>query len=431
MHYNFISYLLMVSHLGLKGILLMIAFVYVATQAKAIEKDSIRHWGFTVSVMKSEIIALDKNQRKYLKEKENGSVALELNHINLPSDHDSYAKGFNYPSLSIGLRYTMNNRVRFHRTPDLAWDKIEEVPYDSRLGNTLSLYGTFQRAIHRNKHWETSYSLSGGVGYTNKWYNKDNNIDNDFIGTPILIYFGAGIHQTYRFAREWGVRASLEFVHHSNGALYRPNKGSNCVGPSVGIVYYPYYETFIREHDSFKSAPFKKFLYLDLTAGIGAKTLVEDWQITQFRTPKTDPNYRTGDFKRYATYSLQANLMYRYARRWASGIGIDAFYNTYAPHIEQLERKEGNIIDCKPWSFGIAGKHETFFHNLSVNVALGTYLYRRMGSIDRELGGRIYERIGVNYSFPSLNGLKLGINVKAHTTKADFTELVITYPLRL
>ena len=430
MHYNFISYLLMVSHLGLKGILL-IAFVYVATQAKAIEKDSIRHWGFTVSVMKSEIIALDKNQRKYLKEKENGSVALELNHINLPSDHDSYAKDFNYPSLSIGLRYTMNNRVRFHRTPDLAWDKIEEVPYNSRLGNTLSLYGTFQRAIHRNKHWETSYSLSGGIGYTNKWYNKDNNIDNDFIGTPVLIYFGAGIHQTYRFAREWGVRASLEFVHHSNGALYRPNKGSNCVGPSVGIVYYPYYETFIREHDSFQSALFKKFLYLDLTAGIGAKTLVEDWQITQFRTPKTDPNYRTGDFKRYATYSLQANLMYRYARRWASGIGIDAFYNTYAPHIEQLEQKEGNNIDCKPWSFGIAGKHETFFHNLSVNVALGTYLYRRMGSIDRELGGRIYERIGVNYSFPSLNGLKLGINVKAHTTKADFTELVITYPFRL
>lgn len=430
MHYNLISYLLMVSHLGLKGILL-IAFVYVATQAKAIEKDSIRHWGFTVSVMKSEIIALDKNQRKYLKEKENGSVALELNHINLPSDHDSYAKDYNYPSLSIGLRYTMNNRVRFHRTPDLAWDKIEEVPYDSRLGNTLSLYGTFQRAIHRNRHWETSYSLSGGIGYTNKWYNINNNIDNDFIGTPILIYFGAGIHQTYRFAREWGVRASLEFVHHSNGALYRPNKGSNCLGPSVGIVYYPYYETFIREHDSFKSAPFKKFLYLDITAGIGAKTLVEDWQITQFRTPKTDPNYRTGDFKRYATYSLQANLMYRYARRWASGIGIDAFYNTYAPHIEQLERKEGNIIDCKPWSFGIAGKHETFFHNLSVNVALGTYLYRRMGSIDRELGGRIYERIGVNYSFPSLNGLKLGINVKAHTTKADFTELVITYPFRL
>lgn len=430
MYYNFISYLLMVSHLGLKGILLIV-FANAVIQAKAIEKDSIRHCGFTVSVMKSEIIALDKNQRKYLKEKENGSVALELNHINLPSDHDSYAKDYNYPSLSIGLRYTMNNRVRFHRTPDLAWDKIEEVPYDSRLGNTLSLYGTFQRAIHRNKHWETSYSLSGGIGYTNKWYNKDNNIDNDFIGTPLLIYFGAGIHQTYRFAREWGVRASLEFVHHSNGALYRPNKGSNCVGPSVGIVYYPYYETFIREHDSFKSAPFKKFLYLDLTAGIGAKTLVEDWQITQFRTPKTDPNYRTGDFKRYATYSLQANLMYRYARRWASGIGIDAFYNTYAPHIEQLEQKEGNNIDCKPWSFGIAGKHETFFHNLSVNVALGTYLYRRMGSIDRELGGRIYERIGVNYSFPSLNGLKLGINVKAHTTKADFTEVVITYPFRL
>ena len=123
--------------------------------------------------------------------------------------------------------------------------------------------------------------------------------------------------------------------------------------------------------------------------------------------------------------------MCRYARRWASGIGIDAFYNTYAPHIEQLELNNGNTINCKPWSIGIAGKHEIFYNNLSLNVSLGSYLYRRMGTIDRELGGRIYERVGVNYSFPSLNGLKFGINVKAHFTKADLTEIIITYPLRI
>lgn len=412
-------------------ITLLIVCINVIIQAETIGKDSIKHWGFTANVMKSKVIALDKNQRKYLKENNNGSIAVELNHIHLPSDNNLYAKDFNYPSLSIGLRYTLNNSICFHRSPDYAWSKIEEVPYNSHLGNTLSLYGTFQRAIHRNQHWETSYSLSGGVGYTNKWYNKYNNIDNDFIGTPFLIYFGAGIHQTYRFSSEWGVRASLEFVHHSNGALYHPNKGSNSVGPSIGIVYYPYYETLIGAHNCFKSTPFKKYFYLDFTVGVGAKTLVEDWQITQFRTSKSEPNYRTGNFKRYATYSLQANLMCRYARRWASGIGIDAFYNTYAPHIEQLELNSGNTINCKPWSIGIAGKHEIFYNNLSLNVSLGTYLYRRMGTIDRELGGRIYERVGVNYSFLSLNGLKFGINVKAHSTKADLTEIIITYPLRI
>ena len=412
-------------------ITLLIVCINVIIQAETIGKDSIKHWGFTANVMKSKVIALDKNQRKYLKENNNGSIAVELNHIHLPSDNNLYAKDFNYPSLSIGLRYTLNNSICFHRSPDYAWSKIEEVPYNSHLGNTLSLYGTFQRAIHRNQHWETSYSLSGGVGYTNKWYNKYNNIDNDFIGTPFLIYFGAGIHQTYRFSSEWGVRASLEFVHHSNGALYHPNKGSNSVGPSIGIVYYPYYETLIGAHNCFKSTPFKKYFYLDFTVGVGAKTLVEDWQITQFRTSKSEPNYRTGNFKRYATCSLQANLMCRYARRWASGIGIDAFYNTYAPHIEQLELNSGNTINCKPWSIGIAGKHEIFYNNLSLNVSLGTYLYRRMGTIDRELGGRIYERVGVNYSFLSLNGLKFGINVKAHSTKADLTEIIITYPLRI
>ena len=118
-------------------ITLFIAFANVVIQADVIEKDSIQHWGATLSVMKSKVIALDKNQRKYLKEGGNSSIALEFNHVYLPSDHNSFARDFNYPSLSIGLRYTMNGNVRFHRTTYFAWGKAEEVPYDYHLGNTL------------------------------------------------------------------------------------------------------------------------------------------------------------------------------------------------------------------------------------------------------------------------------------------------------
>ena len=63
----------MISHFGLKGILL-IASASVAMQAKAIVKDSIQHWGFTVIIMRSKVIDLDKNQRKDLKEEANGSI---------------------------------------------------------------------------------------------------------------------------------------------------------------------------------------------------------------------------------------------------------------------------------------------------------------------------------------------------------------------
>ena len=51
-----------------------------------------------------------------------------------------------------------------------------------------------------------------------------------------------------------------------------------------------------------------------------------------------------------------------------------------------------------------------------------------MGTWARELEAPYYERIGLNYSFPRLGGLKIGVNVKAHKTKADLTELLISYP---
>ena len=66
---------------------------------------------------------------------------------------------------------------------------------------------------------------------------------------------------------------------------------------------------------------------------------------------------------------------------------------------------------------------------LSLNVSLGFYLYRKMGTWTKELEKPYYERIGLNYGFPKLNGLKIGINVKAHRFKADLTELLVSYPI--
>jgi hypothetical protein len=53
-----------------------------------------------------------------------------------------------------------------------------------------------------------------------------------------------------------------------------------------------------------------------------------------------------------------------------------------------------------------------------------------MGCVARELEQPYYERIGVHYAFPRLCGLSVGLNVNAHRTKADFTELQLTVPIR-
>jgi len=176
--------------------------------------------------------------------------------------------------------------------------------------------------------------------------------------------------------------------------------------------------------------PFERYWYLGFSLGVGAKVPLEDWQLTQFQTPQSSPDYRTDDFKLYAAYSLQMDVMRRYARRWASGVGIDLFYGSYADHVASLDAAQGYTDRHSPWSMGIAAKHEVFYHRLSLALSLGFYLHRQMGHQAKIIEKPYYERIGLKYEIPRLGGLSIGCMVKAHLTKADYTELTLSYPLR-
>ena len=123
--------------------------------------------------------------------------------------------------------------------------------------------------------------------------------------------------------------------------------------------------------------------------------------------------------------------MYRYARRWASGLGLDVYYGSYYRHVRDLDCEAGKTCSHSPWSVGISAKHSVFYHNLSLDMALGVYLFRQMGASAKVIEKPYYERIGIFYSFPRLAGLRIGASVNAHFTKADLTEIIIGIPLRL
>lgn len=415
----------------IRQLLVYVAFSLFPFMVKAsTHPDSLRRWGVEISAMPGKVLAIDKYEKKWLHHTSNFSLAAELCRISLPADSNAFASDYDFPSLSIGLRYTFNCPVRMHRYSDPDWGMAEEVNYDSRLGNTLSLYLKFQRALARTRHWETSYSLSAGLGYSRKIYDKNNNIDDELIGTHALIYFGADLRQTYHIDSLWGITAGVGFVHHSNGALYRPNKGSNTVGITMGIAYTPYYYEILRSRH-FKTRFRDKCFFANFSAGLGGKALLEDWLKTQFHTSPDNPDYRTSDFHVYVAYSFSGDLMYRYARRWASGIGADMFYGSYASHVRRMDKEDGYSERHSPWSLGLAAKHNVYYGNLSLRMSLGYYLFREMGHNARQNETRYYERIGLHYSFPRLGGLTAGINVKAHKTKADFTELALSIPVIL
>ena len=64
---------------------------------------------------------------------------------------------------------------------DNPWGEAQPVNYTSKLGNFLTLYGTFNRPLYRSKYWQWGYYLGTGVGYTSLKYNQKNNIDNEYI----------------------------------------------------------------------------------------------------------------------------------------------------------------------------------------------------------------------------------------------------------
>ena len=400
-------------------VMLTLAFWPTVT-AKGADADSLRHWGFGVALNPNWQLALDEWVRGWLYDKEAFAVSVEAVHSALPADSSAIDADFGYPTIAVGLRYGYNHGVTMQ--------KPRTTEYFSHLGNTLTLYGTFSRPFFRNRHWEADYALGTGIGYNSLYYNKTDNIDNELIGSSLLIYFNAGLHLTYHPVPHWGIKAGVEFSHHSNGALARPNKGANSIGPSLALVYTPYYERTI--HTPIPNSQFPKYSFLDLSLGVGGKTLLEDWHRTQ-SLPETDPEYCTEDFTFYTAYSLHAKWMRRYARRWASGIGADVFYGSYANHVRDLDEQAGNDVPHSPWSVGLSASHNVYYHNASLQMTLGYYLYREMGSNAKEIEKPYYERIGLYYTFPTLSDLTLGVSLNAHKTKADFTELVISYPIKL
>lgn len=410
-------------------ILFLISFLPVALEAA--ERDTLRRFGAEVYAVPATVLSIDEYQKKFMVKNPTASFCAAITYSALPKDSDDYAADYGYPTFSFGLRYSDHHRVRMHREKDSEWGSYVPVDYESRLGDIITAYASFNRPLLRTRRWEIDYMLSMGVGYSHKKYNNRDDIDNLLIGSRWLVYFGAGAHVTYHFAREWGIRAGIDYYHHSNGGMNMPNKGVNVLGPSIGIVYQPYYEEVVSHRYDFRPGAFQRYWYLNFSAAAGIKALNEEFQLTQFYSSTESPDYCKNDFRKYVTWSAQADLMYRYARRWASGVGFDVFYGRYTDDVKEMEKNWKQADRYSRWSLGIAAKHEVFYHQWSIAMSIGWYLFRHQGFKPEALEQPYYERVGLYYTFSHLGNLRVGFNVKAHRTRADYTEMCLSIPIVL
>lgn len=395
--------------------------------------DTLHHWKMEVSAMPGRLISTDRWQKEWMKEKNNMAYDVRVSFRTLPQDSDSFAADYGYPTLSVGLRWQQNHGITMHKPLSSSWPYLEEVDYDSQMGNIITLYGQFSRPLWQNERWQVGYDLNFGVGYSHRRYDVKDNIDNEVIGAHWNIFFGMGANASYRIGRNWGLSGGVQFYHHSNGALNRPNKGANILSPYLGAFFL--WDKPSAEKTPLSSHPqtetrFQPSLYFQFDLSVGSRTMLEEWIHTQFETRPGEEDYRKATFRNYASYSFQTSMMYRYARRWASGIGADVYYGNYHKKAEVFNRYRGYNDKLSPWSVGLSIRHEVFYHRLSLPMSLGFYVYRNMGEMAKELEKPYYETIGLSYRIPGIEW-KIGGRVKAHLAKADLTEFTISIPLTI
>lgn len=383
------------------------------------------HLGGGVEASIGKVIKADPYEKMWIHQNKMFSIGAFIRIHTLPTDSCAFAEDFGYPTFSAGLLYGNFRGVEMKKLPAPDWGMAQPVDYTSRMGHAFTAYGSFERPLGRTAHWEWGYSFSTGLGFSTHIYDRERNVDNEILGSRWNIFFGAGVYASYRIASQWAVRGAIDFRHLSNGATARPNKGANTLTPTLSLLYLP--PTTPVSVSPRSRRPFRKYWKVNAIVGIGGKTLLEDWLIKQYQTPPSSPEYRRGRLHFFSSYSLQANLMYRYARRWASGLGIDVNYTTAAKHIQALDRSKGSKLSHSPWSLGLAARHEVFYGRLSMSATLGYYLYRKMGEVAILDEKPYYERIGLRYRFPKAKGCFVGAEVKAHGTKADFTEIIIGF----
>jgi len=341
-----------------------------------------------------------------------------------------YASDFNYPAFTFGLLVSDFNKVRLRYNPR----GTRPIDYDSRCGTSFTAYASIRRAFFRTRSgWSADYRFGNGIGYNTHIYNRYNNVDNILLGSRLAVYFDVAFALNYRY-RQYEFFVGPEFRHLSNGGVMRPNKGINKAGIGVGIRYH------LQPHDSisFKRIhkPFdEKRMYVNIAYSSGLRGSQGEWlyDANNYIWKENDvENVKYGkDGYRLCHYHLvSTDLMFRYARRYASGIGIDALYEPYNRDVE-IQNPKADRSDMPKWSFGIAAKHEVFFRRISMQVALGWYVSRPFNDFSNTADEYpFYERVGLRYNLPWLdNSISVGYNIYAHLTKAYGTELVIDFKL--
>ena len=358
-----------------------------------------------------------------------------------PGSGCQYAEAFGFPMLSVGLSVASMGDFR-----------MED---NTRFPNLYSVFGSFERSLLRTGAFSMGYQFDFGATYNPGRYDPVNSPSNNWLSTPFMAYFGAGVFAKFHIGKHWEVGADFMFRHYSNGRLALPNEALNALGGGLFARYRleEYDNGNYRTYTKVANPEFDRGMQYMITLGTGFHTCQGEWRAyveneIKVKDPGLSPEEKqvaASKLKAHPKFSLSFDALYRYALRYATGIGLDLFYSTNMKELAASDKvlySQEAIDACpgySPLSVGIAVVQEVYWRNLAVHVAIGAYPYRHKGvnpssavtetdkllmEDDRERGWH-YEKAGLRYYFPKLGNTFVGFAIKSHSIKAEYLEFSV------
>jgi len=121
-------------------------------------------------------------------------------------------------------------------------------------------------------------------------------------------------------------------------------------------------------------------------------------------------------------YAFQADALFKYNRKHATGLGFDFFVTPFCDEIakyknldELRDNPDYQSVSYQPVSYGVSVLHELCYRDLTCTVGVGRYIKDNDGLAQNKI---LYQLVNIKYHFPELADTYAGIVLKAHKFKA-------------
>ncbi|MDR2037978.1 MAG: acyloxyacyl hydrolase [Bacteroidales bacterium] len=287
----------------------------------------------------------------------------------------------------------------------------------SGFGRPAALYAFFGAPIYRGKWFQVKYDISAGISYNFNSYDPQVNPYNILVGSKNNAYINFGFESVFSLPGHSSLGLGFSLQHFSNGSYQKPNKGINLVSSTVSYQF-GLYKNRDKKYSRFPVPSHEPTLEWYLFIASGVRMLDTDF----------DPDKPRQGHRWYCANVSSATLI-KINHRRKFGAGLDLFYFDWGRYVIGYRAHEnGETVTTKRsdnFALGAFLAHEVGYKRVWLVTNLGFYLNQRVGDDPKKPW--IYERIGVKFQLTSR--LFVGVSVKAHMAKADYTEWTVGYSL--